>query len=164
LACITTPTSLNGFRDVCDDFNKKEKRADNDHEAFLAFNKNHPRPTHNYRGEPQWDGSDAQRLLKEDVVAGVHLNYSTPSELRLSRPEYQVYGVDVFRAHLHQEKRLRKYYNFCDQDRAQKLEMRKEDFKKQQKKAQAAATAKAAKEGRKARDLRAAAAQAAPGN
>lgn len=149
------------LKSVCDDHARKDERADKDLEAYLNYQKLHPRPTHNARGEPQWDGSKAQEWLKHDVTAGTHLEYENkPSQLRLTRPEYQLFGVDTFRAHLHQELRLRKYYNYRDKKRNDDDAKVQKELKKQSAKAAKAEEAKAEKEAKKA--AAAAAARGAP--
>lgn len=55
----------------------------------------------------RWAGSDAERLLKDDVDHGRHLSL-TPSQLRNSRLEYQEWPLKVFRDHITQEVRSRK--------------------------------------------------------
>ncbi|KAI2500862.1 hypothetical protein MHU86_13582 [Fragilaria crotonensis] len=85
----------------------KSGRAANEH-AALAHDRIHfPRPSHNHRGEPQWHGSDAERLLKFDVAAKNH-ETMTPQQLYGTRTHYQVYPLEVFRKHIHQEVRLLK--------------------------------------------------------
>ena len=74
-----------------------------------------PAATHNHRGEPRWEGSEAQRLLKLDVDEQNH-ETMTPIQLYRSRPEYyENYPLLVFQKHIYQEVRLRKfvrqYYN-----------------------------------------------------
>ena len=129
-----------------------------DKKAFLNFRENHPRPDLNYRGEPQWDGSDAQRLLKEDMTAGKHLKYDTPSEFRDSRPEYQTYNKKVFRGHIHQEVRLRKLYNLIEEKREEKKEEHKKQLEKQRAQHQRRVAAARAEAERKAELARARAA------
>ena len=85
-----------------------ETRAEADEEHFKVFRKLHPRPTHNHRAEPLWDGSLAQELLSLDMDRGKHKEMK-PRFLRLSRPEYQAWGLDIFRGHIHQESDTRKY-------------------------------------------------------
>ena len=48
-----------------------------------------------------WHGSEAESLLKEDVESSLHKKL-TPKLLWLSREEYQVFELDVFRPHIHQ--------------------------------------------------------------
>jgi hypothetical protein len=81
-----------------------------DEEAALVHDRAlFPTPTHNYRGEPRWEGSEAERLLKQDVANGVHKTM-TPKELHEIRPEYSTnYSLAVFRGHIYQEVRFVKY-------------------------------------------------------
>lgn len=51
-----------------------------------------------------WDGSAAQQLLKADV-RNKRNERLTPDMLHLSRPEYLVFELNIFRKHLHQELR-----------------------------------------------------------
>jgi len=67
----------------------------------------HPRPAM-FAGAPQWPGSEAERLLKEDVGAGKHVG-KTPTQFRLTRPEYQVYSAAFIGGHIKQEVKLRKW-------------------------------------------------------
>lgn len=52
----------------------------------------------------EWHGSEAERLLKEDVAVGHDLRYP-PWLLFLKRDEYQEFDYQVFRKHVHQEAR-----------------------------------------------------------
>ena len=67
----------------------------------------HPRPAM-FAGAPQWEGSEAQRLMKEDVAAGKDEG-KTPTQFRLTRPEYQVYTSTFIGGHMKQEVKLRKW-------------------------------------------------------
>ena len=84
---------------------------------ILRVHKQHfPTPLRDHRGHPQWHGSDAERFLKADIAA------RTPGEtpiapklFYLTRAAYQIYPLDVFRKHIHQELRLRKLiYQYCN--------------------------------------------------
>jgi hypothetical protein len=99
------------LKTVRDDYLKKVDRCQTDQEAFNIAKKNHPTPELNSRGEPQWHGSAAQKLLKETVEAGEHKGVK-PKKLWQSRPEYQVYSLDTFRDHIYQEGRLLKFRNY----------------------------------------------------
>jgi hypothetical protein len=85
----------------------KGGRAADEHAALIHDRINFPRPSHNHRGEPQWHGSDAERLLKFDVAAKNH-EIMTPRQLYGTRISYQEYPLEVFRKHIHQEVRLLK--------------------------------------------------------
>jgi hypothetical protein len=54
----------------------------------------------------RWDGSAAQRLLKEDMNEATNANLK-PATLQGTRPEYACFDPKVFRKHVHQEKRSR---------------------------------------------------------
>jgi hypothetical protein len=58
-------------------------------------------------GYPRWQGSYAERLLKQDIDAGLHEKLK-PNALRQSRTEYQDFPLAVFRDHIHQESRSRR--------------------------------------------------------
>lgn len=82
-----------------------EAALDHDRKLF-------PIPEFNYRGEPRWEGSSAQRLLKEDIKKGAHLTM-TPEEFYYSRPEYtNSYGLTIIRQHIYQEVKFVKYCDF----------------------------------------------------
>jgi hypothetical protein len=81
-------------------------KADSDSAALAHDRRIRPLPTQTSKGYPRWDGSDAQRLLKEDTDKGL-TDAHTPSELRLKRPEYQAFPLNIFRDHINQEKRSR---------------------------------------------------------
>lgn len=83
--------------------------TNSEYAALLYHKQNFPTPTLNHRGEPQWHGSDAERLLKADVSAKVHETMA-PQQLHRTRMEYQIYPLEVFRKHIHQEVRLQKLY------------------------------------------------------
>jgi hypothetical protein len=68
----------------------------------------HPKKVLNPRGEPRWEGSETVRLLRLDMDAGKH-HTMTPLELRQTRRQYRNYPRGVFRGHIEQEERARKY-------------------------------------------------------
>ena len=84
-------------------------QADSEYAALLHHKQHFPTPIRNHRGEPQWHGSDAERLLKADVSAKMHETMA-PQQLHRTRTEYQIYPLEVFRKHIHQEVRLQKLY------------------------------------------------------
>ena len=49
-----------------------------------------------------WHKSEAKKLLKQDIDEGKHLQMK-PSELRGTRKEYEAFGLEVFRKHIHQD-------------------------------------------------------------
>jgi hypothetical protein len=93
----------------------KDGLADDDNAALVHDRLLFPAPTHNHRGEPRWPGSEAERFLKLDIDACKH-EMMAPLQLHGTRAEYyENYPLAVFRKHIHQEVRLRKfilqYYN-----------------------------------------------------
>ena len=65
-------------------------------------------PTHNAKGEPDWNYHEAPDLLEIDVDDGKHKKL-TPQELWHSRLQYQDFSLTTFRGHLHQEIQTRKW-------------------------------------------------------
>ena len=63
---------------------------------------------HNGQRVPRWDGSDAQRLIKQDVAAGRHLEV-LPARLWNERKEYKEFPDDMFRDHGKQEVKAVKF-------------------------------------------------------
>lgn len=72
------------------------------------------RDTITQRGYPFWPESDARKLLERDLKEGRHLRM-TPKILHMTRPEYRIFPLSVFRDHIHQElrcQRERPYWNY----------------------------------------------------
>jgi hypothetical protein len=90
----------------------KEERAFFDNAAIEHHLLHFPRPQLTNRNYPFWDTSSAMTLLAEDINEGLH-QQMTPSQLRNTQPEYQEFPLDVFRRHIHQEKRRRIQSNFA---------------------------------------------------
>ena len=79
-----------------------------DEEALIHDRKLYPQTTHNSLNLPNWNGSEAQRLLKVDMDNKVNVSLK-PKELYESRLEYQVFTLKVFRGHIYQEIKTRKF-------------------------------------------------------
>ena len=64
------------------------------------------------RGRLRWEGSKAQILLDIDIDNDKHLEPSTdtPTKLWMSRIEYRLFELEVFRKHLDQAKQARKEF------------------------------------------------------
>jgi hypothetical protein len=70
------------------------------------------------RGEPRWEGSEAVRLLRLDMDEGKH-HTMRPRDLYQTRPQYyEKYPLTVFRGHIDQEERRRKYFVFLKKKQA----------------------------------------------
>ena len=106
---------------VRDDYVRKLARCEKDLQAYLAAKRNHPTPKYNSRGELQWHGSAAQKLLKEAIKNSEHVGIK-PADLHKSREEYQVYLLKTFRDHIYQEQRLLKFHNWLGHLKQQKLD------------------------------------------
>ena len=85
-----------------------QSRAKEDFAAFLIAKANHPPPALNHRGEPQWNGSEAQQLLNKELMTR---DICQKSRIKLwgDRPQYKLFQLTTFRDHLHQEIQTRKY-------------------------------------------------------
>lgn len=87
-----------------------------DEEALENDRKIYPLKTITVRGYPRWGGSRAKKLLKRDIDKG-HYPRLKPSELHKRRPEYLEFPLDVFRKHIHQELKTRKFVEqYCKKD------------------------------------------------
>lgn len=109
------------LRTVRNDCEKKYARAEEDQKAFNNFRALYPRPTHDHKGVPLWDGSDAQKFLKQLMAEGKHEGIA-PKDLwdnedEQLRKAFQVYTLDVFRKHIYQELRLWKLANYLEDKR-----------------------------------------------
>jgi hypothetical protein len=86
-------------------------RAEEDEEAFMIFAKNHPKSTVCAKGNyPEWEGHEAQKLLEADMKEGYHTSME-PAELWMSEEAYTLLPLKVFREHVYQAARTKKYLN-----------------------------------------------------
>jgi hypothetical protein len=86
-----------------------DSRAATDRKAFDIYRKNHEVSLYSHKGYIQWQGSDAQELLWDDIEAG-KLDEMTKDELWRSRSEYQnEFPLFAFRKKVEQEIRTAKY-------------------------------------------------------
>lgn len=100
------PVRLASLRSTLKDH---RKRAEEDLLAFQNYKKNHQPSLFTHQGFVQWQGSNAQELLWDDIEAG-HLNTMTIKELYESRDEYQAeFPLKIFRKKVEQEQRTSKY-------------------------------------------------------
>jgi len=87
--------------------------------AYDCDRASHAASAVNHRGEPRWDGSLAQAQLCIDMDCNKHETMK-PSELWASNEVYHDYSPSVFCKHIHQEKKLRKFYNSCNNGKYKK--------------------------------------------
>lgn len=101
---------------------REQDRANDDHAIFLHDRQVHPRKLHAPQGYPRWDLHPAKNLLKSDMdsIEKEERPKATPMELRMSRPEYLEFPLDVFRNHIHQEYRSRRERPYWIYQKAQK--------------------------------------------
>ena len=99
------PARLKGLRKSAHD---NEERAAIDQRAFDAFVKNNKKATHSEHGYPEWEGSDAQRLLKRDMENDKHKTMD-PIDLWHEADECQEFPLKVFREHICQATRTKKF-------------------------------------------------------
>jgi hypothetical protein len=92
---------------------KERDNAATDEMAFEHHRKICPPSTHNHRGEPHWVGSAAEAFLNEDIDAGFH-ELMPPCELHLTREEYMVYPLKVFRKRIDQNLQTRKFHAYLE--------------------------------------------------
>jgi hypothetical protein len=88
-------------------------QAKDDEEAFQNYKQNHEPSEFLHKGYIQWQGSEAQELLGEDMEAGLHEQLGK-KELWGSRPEYyESFPLSAFRDKIYQEIRTAKYLHTC---------------------------------------------------
>jgi hypothetical protein len=89
--------------------NENNRRAEADQAAFDQYKNNHQASLFSHKGYIQWQGSDAQNSLLQDLEEGVHL-VKTKRQLWLSRSEYHdEFPLGAFRDYIYQELRTHKY-------------------------------------------------------
>lgn len=96
------------FRTAVNINDEKATRAQHEMVLLQQDRAVHPIPKMNHRGEPRWEGSEAQKLLKEDIKNNAHSNLSR-MEFYESREEYQAWPKPVIDGHVVQEVKLRKF-------------------------------------------------------
>ena len=106
---------------------KQQGLADDDEAAFAHDERLRLR-VHN-KPYPRWQGSVAERLLKQDIDNGRNLNM-TPCEMKASRVEYGPYPGTIFRDHIHQELWARMERPYWLARRKEKEEEKKKNAKK----------------------------------
>ena len=86
-----------------------KQRAMDDEKDYLHDRNLIPKPTENAIGLPVWNGSVAEKLLKEDLDNGLYIPGKV-QQLHKSRKEYvDFFSLTVFRGRIHQEIQKRKF-------------------------------------------------------
>lgn len=99
----------------------KQSYAASDSAAIERDLKKYPRPTHNGRGIPRWEGSQAQSLVKGVVVA--EMDQGREATIRNFNTKHQVfqgYTPDYLRGKIDQEVRAAKYINYLQRKQSEK--------------------------------------------
>jgi hypothetical protein len=82
----------------------------------------HPRQTHNHRGEPVFDMSEAKEKLRTDVENNVHTTMK-PGELQKRFPEYAPFKKNTFKHRIYQEVRRKKFMFYLDLQRTEEKKL-----------------------------------------
>lgn len=107
---------LSAIRDKIQELND---RAADDLEAFEVYKSNHKPALFSHKGYIQWQGSDAQEHLWDDLADG-KVESMKPEELRLTRTVYQEFPLFAFRSKIYQEIRTAKYLRILREQGKQK--------------------------------------------
>lgn len=100
------------LRDLRRQIKDKDHSAASDSAALAHDRQICPKAAYNHRGEPRWEGSEAERLLRLDVDNDKHKTMQ-PKDLHGSRTEYyKNYAPTVLRKHIEQEERRRKMLSY----------------------------------------------------
>ena len=92
-------------------------RAQDDARALAHDRKLFPTRATNYRGEPRWQGSKAETMLKLDVKSQKQ-KMMLPEDFYASRPEYKEFSEDVIRQHIYQEMKLQTYFTWRNEKKS----------------------------------------------
>ena len=90
------------LRSARQQISRKNDRCDSDSVALAHDRRIYPKAATNYRGEPRWEGSEAERHLRHGMDEGQH-EMMTPMTFWESRNEYvqrQLYKSSISAAHL----------------------------------------------------------------
>jgi hypothetical protein len=93
------------FKNLQTSLSTLQDRADDDEAAFIHDEGLNLRA--NNKPYPRWGGTEAEKLLQEDIDNGRNLTMK-PRELQATRAEYSAYPLKVFRDHVQQEIRSRR--------------------------------------------------------
>ena len=86
-----------------------DNRAEADQAAFENFKANHPVSLFSYKGYIQWQGSEAQESLLEDMEAGLHQSMGKKALWEHRNEYYENFPLNAFRDFVYQEVRTSKY-------------------------------------------------------
>jgi hypothetical protein len=103
----------------------KMKRDAVDKANLEAFWVKHPKRDVNTNGTPRWEGSEAECLLRNDLEEILKLPENeiktklVPKVLyhQQDRPAYRVFSLPIFRNHIYQEQRFRKFLRYSEAEK-----------------------------------------------
>jgi hypothetical protein len=96
------------LRELRKQISRKNERALVAANALSHDRRIYPKERTDKTGKVRWEGSEAERLLRLDIDAGKHETMA-PKLLYAERREYQEFPLKVFRNHIYQEQRTRKF-------------------------------------------------------
>ena len=102
----------------------RKERLGEEEAALIQFRSKNPRKMHNNQYAPVFDMMPGKKLLRKDIVYGLHLTMSL-TEFRQSRPEYTCLTPQKFKERVYQAIRRRKYIHY--------LELKSVEWNKQKK-------------------------------
>lgn len=94
-------------------------RCEAEEEALVRDRLLHPRESHNRRGEPVFDLSNAKQLLRDDVSNNRNKQMSR-AQLQSSRDEYKQFKPKKFKERIYQEVKRQKFINYLEMKRTLK--------------------------------------------
>lgn len=112
-------------------FAERKATAEEDAAALASDLRLHPRPKYNSRGELRWEGSDAEKFLKLDLPAYLKNRHMKPKDLWVTRNEYRLFKLKIFRKHIYQEIKTEKFHNYLKAKEVAKKEKIREKYLKQ---------------------------------
>lgn len=124
---VTKAQFLANFPENKKQMTAKKKKSMADYESMRHHLHINPQKKHNAKGELIFSAHPAQKLLRQDIKNSVHEG-KTPHALRLTRPEYQQFSIQVFRQRIYQEIRRAKFVNHMNQERLKKDAKRSKRF------------------------------------
>jgi len=98
----------------------KKAWAARDAVALAHDRKIHPIQTHNHKGVPRWEGSDAQRFLVQDIKSGKYKEFETTEALYASREAFHEYTMSYFRKKVCQTVRTCKFVAYYEDKKKHK--------------------------------------------
>ena len=94
------------------------------HQAFQHDRQLYPRSTHNRRGEPVFDLSEAKKFLILDIADENHINMPIEDLFNSRTAYWQHYKLDYFRRRVRQQVRASKFNYYLQWKQAKKAEKR----------------------------------------